>query len=647
MVEEKALRFSLQHHILPKKIREDEVKCNIEKLAYTLETRFKLPINIELKDKIKFYFRKFMNEAKARCSDKSNQAIHSALKSLANDPNIKICKFDKGRGVVILNSKDYYMKLDSIVSDSTKFTEVVSNAKTHPIISREQTLRKLISECLLKSYGKEFIQGLLPSGSTPGKLYGTIKVHKSNNPTRPIVSMIGSPEYQVAKFLDSIIKPYIPDTYMINSSKELIGKLQQFKFSPEQKLVSYDVSSLFTNVPLQETIDIIIEKIYSNQQKIDPPPIKKEHFKELMTFATQGLFLHKNKLYQQIDGVAMGSPLGPTLANFFMANIETDLFLKQLDCQPKFYVRYVDDILAVFDADTDCSEFLKILNNQHKNLKFTMEKSTGAFPFLDVEIKINQNTFDSQIWRKPTNTGVFLNFSAICPQNWKTGLIFCLLHRAKIICSSNFAFWNEVKILKSKFLANGYPSSFFDRTVRNFFTTRTIENENTEERKAIIRIPYLGKPSHYLARNLSRLINANMTNTVKIIPVYKTFKVGNYFNLKSSTPLPLMSNVVYRFSCLRDADMTYIGMSARHLITRAKEHLALNSVSRKSAVKDHILNCENCLNLDHVLSPFSIIKKCNSEYDTKIHEALLIKKYKPKLNRQLHANGSSFLLKIF
>ena len=108
-----------------------------------------------------------------------------------------------------------------------------------------------------------------------------------------------------------------------------------------------------------------------------------------------------------------------------------------------------------------------------------------------------------------------------------------------------------------------------------------------------------------------------------------------------------MSNVVYRFSCPRELDLTYIGKSARHLVIRAKKRWSLNSITRKNAVKEIILDCNNCVKSDDILKPFSILHSCSSDYDTKIHEALLIKKYKPKPNRQLYENGSSFLLKIF
>ena len=88
----------------------------------------------------------------------------------------------------------------------------------------------------------------------------------------------------------------------------------------------------------------------------------------------------------------MGSPLGPTIANFFLAETETLLLQQQLNSAPKVYFRYVDDIFAIFNNEADSMEFLNRLNSQHKNLQFTIEKSTNTLPFLDMELKILYTT---------------------------------------------------------------------------------------------------------------------------------------------------------------------------------------------------------------------------------------------------------------
>ena len=125
-------------------------------------------------------------------------------------------------------------------------------------------------------------------------------------------------------------------------------------------------------------------------------------------------------------------------------------------------------------------------------------------------------------------------------------------------------------------------------------------------------------------------------------------KVSKYFHLISMTLGFVLKCclLLYMPDCPCDTDLTYLGMSSRHLVTRAKEHLNLNQ-SRKSAIKDHILDCGKCSNSSHSLTSFEILRNCKYEYDTKVHKALFIKKFKVKLNRQLCANGCSFLLKVF
>ena len=111
-------------------------------------------------------------------------------------------------------------------------------------------------------------------------MYGLIKVHKTEKPTRPVISMINTSEYKLAKFLDSIIKPFVSVHFMLNSSTDFIKKLEKASLNSRQKLVSFDVKSLFTNVPLNEVIDMISEKIYSGKTKnIEKPPIEKRYLR--------------------------------------------------------------------------------------------------------------------------------------------------------------------------------------------------------------------------------------------------------------------------------------------------------------------------------------------------------------------------------
>ena len=129
---------------------------------------------------------------------------------------------------------------------------------------------------------------------------------------------------------------------------------------------------------------------------------------------------------------------------------------------------------------------------------------------------------------------------------------------------------------------------------------------------------------------------------INVMLIYRTLKVGDYFKLKSSIPLPLVSDVVYRFTCPCDTDETYIGMSSRHLITREREYLNLNN-NRKTAIKNHLQQCKSCSKTKiDFYSSFAVLKKCSFEYNAKIHEALLIIQNKPLLNKQLYMNVCCF-----
>ena len=285
-----------------------------------------------------------------------------------------------------------------------------------------------------------------------------------------------------------------------------------------------------------------------------------------------------------------------------------------------------------------------MLNSQHKDIRFTVEKATkfSTLNFLDVQIKLLDNGYETCVWRKPTNTGVLLNFNAICPTSWKTGLITCLLHRAKFVCSNSELYTREVKKLCKIFQNNGYPNWFINNVIKKFEENNNTSSNYEKDFMFTIGLPYFGKPSQPFAKKLSNFVK--MKFDVDINVYYVALKVGSYFQLKCVTPVELVSNVVYKFSCSCDTNMSYIGMTTRHLGTRIQEHLQPKA---KSAIRDHINDCQSCKQANINVDSFKVIKTCNTEYNSKIQEALLIKKHNPKLNTQLYAGGSSFLLNKF
>ena len=151
---------------------------------------------------------------------------------------------------------------------------------------------------------------------------------KDNTPLRLVVSKIGTPEYKLAKYLVSLINPHIPDTYLLKSTDDFKKRLKQFPRNNSYRTMSFDGVSLFTNVTLSYTIELILNRLYANRNPC-AIPFDKDVSRKLMFMATQGDSCARTK-YKLIDDVTMGSCLGPTLGNFFLACLEEKLFANNL-----------------------------------------------------------------------------------------------------------------------------------------------------------------------------------------------------------------------------------------------------------------------------------------------------------------------------
>ena len=147
----------------------------------------------------------------------------------------------------------------------------------------------------------------------------------------------------------------------------------------------------------------------------------------------------------------------------------------------------------------------------------------------------------------------------------------------------------------------------------------------------IIIIPYNCDHSYTLPEKLKKFVKDS--NNCKVRIVFSSFKIINYFSLKTITPKYLLSNVVYTFTCQNYSGISYIGETKRHFMTRVKENLEINKTT-KSEVKTLIKSC--FYSREHAkFDSFQVI----------IH--LFMRRHNPKLNKKLFQKGNLFTLKIF
>ena len=215
--------------------------------------------------------------------------------------------------------------MKQLISDETKFKKLTEN----PTKSRERSLicylRQLKRDHLIDDY--TFLK-VLPNGSTHGVLYGLPKVHETGCPFRPIVSSTNTYNYNLASYLVSVLQPISTNCFSVKDSFSFAEWAKQYTHNGEF-MCSFDVSSLFTTVPLDETIEICLDKLYA---LANPPSLPRLVLKNLLLFATKkSHFAFDGQYYDQIDGVAMGSPLGSVLANIFMCDSEEQWVLKNIN----------------------------------------------------------------------------------------------------------------------------------------------------------------------------------------------------------------------------------------------------------------------------------------------------------------------------
>ena len=142
--------------------------------------------------------------------------------------------------------------------------------------------------------------------------------------------------------------------------------------------MSFDVVSLYTNVPVLEAINEAADRLYCGEFEV--PPVSKETFAELMKLAsTKVIMLTHDEYYVQNDGLAMGSPPAPLLANIWLAKWESEI-----KDTAKLFERYMDDIIRSIET-VKIEEKLIQINGIHANLRFTIEREQdNRIPFLDM-----------------------------------------------------------------------------------------------------------------------------------------------------------------------------------------------------------------------------------------------------------------------
>ncbi|XP_068247936.1 uncharacterized protein [Palaemon carinicauda] len=353
--------------------------------------------------------------------------MRAAAKELKRVADVTVRRDDKTAAFVLINTQEYHEKLDAILADLTKSERLTSNPVEDIKIEGNRTIEAI-------NAANNAVHLPMISGDYGlGHLYGNVKTHKQGNPLRPIISQCPKPTYQLAKKLNTILMPFVPDRHCVASSAEFLKRIKDV--SGEGVIASMDVESFHTNVPVDETIDLIANRVYRDEMTPEMN-IPEQALRTLLAICTMRapFTTHHGHMYLQKDGVAMGSSLGVLFPDFYIGVVEERVF-SQLEW-PLAYFRYIDDIF-VKATSTQAIENLRRTFEDNSVLHFTLENSIdSSLPFLHVLISSTNEGFQTTMYTKPTNLGMCLNGKSECPTRYRASTIRAFVSRALPHCLS-------------------------------------------------------------------------------------------------------------------------------------------------------------------------------------------------------------------
>ncbi|BHF78632.1 hypothetical protein SprV_0602174500 [Sparganum proliferum] len=479
-----------------------------------------------------------------------------ALRELKADKDLVIVPADKGRATVVLDRADYLQKAKGLLEDRQFYVPCATNPLKALTREINATLLALENSGAITPTDRRMAR---PQDTALARFYGLPKVHKDGAPLRPIVSLKGTPTYGLAKWLFRRLKFLTTESdTTVSSSAQFLEKLKGVSLHPNEVMVSFDVTSIFTSIPQDlaiETIDLLLQSKYDETEN----RLGRAQVLQLLKFCLRTYFTFDGTIYEQVKGTPMGSPISGFIAEAVLQRLESLVFQHH---KPNFWARYVDDTFVVIDRD-QLLTFKERLNAVFPDIQFTMEEEeNNQMAFLDVLVcRKDCGGLKTKVFRKATDTMQVLNFNSNHPISHKRSCVRTLYRRVETHCSEPEDKIAELQYLRRVFKANGYPRNFVNRCIR-----KRDERPNRTDTKVWRALPYVKNVSEAVGRLLAPL---------GVGVAHRPEATIRRQLMKPKDPLPRQetSGVVYRIWC-SCGQSNYVGETGRQLQTRMAEHAA-------------------------------------------------------------------------
>ncbi|XP_064468708.1 uncharacterized protein LOC135382970 [Ornithodoros turicata] len=513
-----------------------------------------------------------------------------ALQELRTDSTIMILPSDKGKSTVVMDKDAYISKTKELFQDKSRFVELPTDPTQKSERALVQRLRQL-REC--GSISDTVYKRLFSSDGATPRAYGLPKVHKPDVPLRPIVSFTGAPTYQLSRFLVELLSPIMyKNGHSTKNSREFCSSVRDVVINSDETMVSFDVVSLFTNVPIALVIDVAKDRLNSDDTLSERTTLSVTEVISLLTFCLhETYFKFDNVIYKQIEGCPMGSPVSVSAANLVMEYIEEQVLSSHI-IDVKFYKCYVDDTFVVLKRN-DVIPFHALLNSVHPNIQFTLEEEENSqLPFLDVLVsRSDSGAINTSVYHKPCDNGSVLDFYSDHAPEHKRAAIRFLFNRSDEIPSTYQAKKSEQFLATNILSKCHYPERFIKDTVSKMCSV----SDNRPAPDNIVCIPYV------------RGLSESVRRLLKPFGIVTTFKPRQTLrnilcHPKDYVPHMYKAGVVYKLEC-QQCETCYVGETARKKVTRMKEHKAQltkpPAKNQRTELVDQVLRTGHTFNFDN------------------------------------------------
>lgn len=551
-----------------------------------------------------------------------NKWYNETKRFLRENDDLLILDSDKGAVTVIMEKTEYENKIQSIL-DSKDFKKIHRD----PTSTIQNTCNKLVSRLCDKGYiTQQHAKEMKTYNSVCPRIYGNPKVHKTNNPLRPIISSTNSPMSKLSKLIADILKSAYDtnNEYYIKDTFDFAHQINNFQLPNNHKLASFDVVNLFGNLEKNKIMEVLEKK----WDKIRThTKIEKKVFMEITMFLLENNYCtFRGKFYQQVFGCAMGSKLSPILSLYVMDDLLENC-IQKLKFRIPLLKKFVDDIIIALPED-EIENTLKCFNSYCEDLQFTieMEDQDQGVPFLDTKVHRQNQSIKLNWYRKNTSSNKFINYHSNHNINIKINFIRGMKDRIERICHESFR-QDGLRELFEILRQNSYPKTLLNKLLYASNGTHVSmetnqENEVTGE-KLYVSFPNINKLTSKLKtifRDENVLITTFNQKTVKSL----------YSRLKDPIPKTLKSNVVYQLNC-QDCDNVYIGQTSQWMKSRISLHKSdINRYKDRCALATHSHDLDHRIDFQNV----EILKTENNYHKRLIHEMIQINKHDNTINKK-------------